>query len=65
MGIYSGAGGYAAYRPGLVGLTPGQFREVRSVSTGQVILPSPQDHFRKFGEDRGLEEEQELTTSDV
>jgi len=29
VGIYSGAGGYAAYRPGLVGLTPSQFREIR------------------------------------
>ena len=29
--IYSGAGGYAVVRPGLVGLTPGQFREIRWV----------------------------------
>merc|ERR1712098_165684 len=27
--IYSGAGGYSAIRPGWVGLTPGQFREIR------------------------------------
>ena len=33
MGIYSGAGGYAAYRPGLVGLTPSQFREIRSAAS--------------------------------
>ena len=30
--MYGGAGGYAAYRPGLVGLTPSQFREIRSAS---------------------------------
>ena len=29
VGIYSGAGGYSAYRPGLVGLTPSQLREVK------------------------------------
>ena len=29
MGIYSGAGGYSAYRPGLVGLTPSQLREMK------------------------------------
>ena len=33
VGIYSGAGGYAAYRPGLVGLTPSQFREIRSAAS--------------------------------
>merc|ERR1712079_637239 len=29
VGIYSGAGGYSAYRPGLVGLTPSQLREMK------------------------------------
>ena len=27
--VYGGVGGYSAIRPGLVGLTPGQFREIR------------------------------------
>ena len=27
--VYGGVGGYAVYRPGLVGLTPTQFRELR------------------------------------
>ena len=27
--VYSGVGGYSAIRPGLVGLTPGQLREMR------------------------------------
>ena len=31
--LYSGAGGYASVRPGWIGLTPGQFREIRSVLT--------------------------------
>ena len=35
MGIYSGAGGYTAYRPGLVGLTPTQFREMKKFDEDQ------------------------------
>ena len=35
--MYGGAGGYAAYRPGLVGLTPSQFREIRSASAQSVV----------------------------
>ena len=36
VGIYSGSGGYAAYRPGLVGLTPSQFREMKKFDEDQT-----------------------------
>ena len=32
--VYGGVGGYSPIRPGLVGLTPGQFREIRCGSEG-------------------------------
>jgi len=35
--VYSGVGGYSAIRPGLVGLTPGQLREMRKYGEDQIL----------------------------
>jgi hypothetical protein len=60
--LYSGAGGYASVRPGWIGLTPGQFREIRSFFTVFKYFMKF-DNYRKFEDDRQNEQEITITSS--
>ena len=51
VGIYSGAGGYSAYRPGLVGLTPGQFREMRKDEEDEKFQYEQQEFLISYSSD--------------